>query len=159
MPEYSLTQPQAIGLNRNLITPADTYRGLDFTSVLVVSGGLSGAAGISGTYTAAIMQSVSGPEILRLHNIDFHSRDGAGWMLVEIRDGAIATGRRIAGPWYVQQNAERQIGPAALAGRYAQSSITVVVLSGANANPLSNGLSVTASWFRDPLDLPGERQT
>lgn len=152
MPEFTLTQPQAIGLNRNLITPADQFRGLDFAQGTVLSGGFSGSV------ASLNLKPVSGPERIRLYNVDFYQFDAATWVLVELRDGNVAGGTPIAGPWIIQPGSERHIPLAELAGRYAVSSVTVVVVSGGAAAPLSTGMRVKIGYFVDPTDLPEERQ-
>ena len=153
MPEYTFLQLQALGLNGSLITPADTFRGLDFAVGTVLSGG-----GYSGSIGSLNLKPVSGPERLRLYNLDLHQLDVTTWLLVELRDGNISGGGLIAGPWIVPPASERHIGPEELAGRYAVSSIAVHVVSGGAANPLSTGLRTKVSYFVERLDLPEERQ-
>lgn len=152
MDETQVQQKQ-LGLNRNFITPADQFRGSDFAQGTMLSGG------ISGVVASINLKAVSGPERLRLLNVDLQQFDVTTWLLIELRDGNIAAGTPIAGPWLVQPASERHIGPDELRGRYAVSSITAVVVSGGAGSPLSTGLRVKLSYLVDPTDLPEERTT
>lgn len=144
-------QERRLGPNRNYVTPVEQFRGADFATGSLLSGG------VSGVLASVVLRSVSGNERLRMVNVDLYHQDTTGWLLVEIRDGGVAGGTRIAGPWLVNAQGERHIPPEELIGRYATSSITLVAISGGVASPLSTGLLSKVSYFAEPTDLPGER--
>lgn len=153
MTEKIVYQEERLGLQRSLVMPVDLDRGTDMFRGIATSGhNLSGS-----DLTLLSTLSNTGPGRIRLVNLDMYNYD-VNWVLVEYRDGSRA-GVRIAGPYKILAGGEKRITEEELRGRYAVSGITLIVVSGSAASPLSSGLSIVGAYFLDPYAVSGNIAT
>ena len=129
---------KALGRHRQLVTPIDKFRASDYYSTV-----LSGSANYVSGYV--ILSSVLSSVVrLRPLNIPFQNRE-TSHMTVVLRDGVIS-GSIVAGPYILNPQQERIISPEELQGRYFNSSVYAMVISGT----YSAGINVNIGFIKEP---------
>ena len=136
-PDVQIYRAQVYGEHNNLVTPYDIFKASNFATD-VISGANNYTSGynfLSGTLSNVVR--------IRPINISFQNRE-TGAMTIVFRDGSI-TGAIVAGPFIVNATQDRSVVGDALLGRFFQSSIYAVVLSGT----FGQGIVTTIGYVLD----------